>query len=87
MSPRVSFTLPTELLEELDLVARSLDASRSEVIRQALVGHLAGVLRRKTGQTRDTEPGYFPPERGLTIADELQGPERPGLQVDAEEDG
>lgn len=82
MSPKVSITLPTELLEELDDAARSLDASRSEVIRQALLGHLASLLRRERTRSQQGEPDFFRPERTLTIAEELRRPERPGLQVD-----
>ncbi len=86
MSPKVSVTLPTELLEELDEVAHSLDASRSEVMRQALLGHLASLMQREEEPSEEGNQAYFRPERALTIAEELERPERPGLQVEPEED-
>lgn len=86
MSPKVSVTLPTELLEDLDEAARSLDTSRSEVMRQALLGHLAVLMRREGEPSKEERTAYFRPERALTIAEELKRPERPGLQVEPEEE-
>ncbi|MFQ5945006.1 MAG: ribbon-helix-helix domain-containing protein [Anaerolineae bacterium] len=86
MSPKVSVTLPAELLEALDEAARSLDSSRSEVVRQALLGHLASLMRREEAPSKEEKPAYFRPEQTLTIAEELERPERPGLQDEPDED-
>ena len=55
-------------------------------MRQALLGHLAVLMRREGEPSKEDQPAYFRPERALTIAEELKRPERPGLQVEPEEE-